>query len=36
VPEAVPSQMPKQDAVDANGNTIPGLEHFIDAFAKWK
>ena len=32
VPEAEPSQIPEQDAVDANGNTIPGLDHLHDTF----
>ena len=32
VPEAEPSQIPEQDAVDANGKTIPGLDHLHDTF----
>ena len=31
-PEAEPSQIPEQDAVDANGKTIPGLDHLHDTF----
>ena len=32
VPEVEPSQIHEQDAVDANGKTIPGLDHLHDTF----